>query len=48
MKFTKYNNPRKRAKSRKKDYNTRAIEAAKGSLTDAKLGYKVPPETYNK
>ena len=47
MKFTKHNNPRKRRKPRK-DYNERAIEAAKGAVIDAKLGYKVSPEAYKK
>lgn len=38
---------RKKRVYRKPSYTDKCIMATKGMLTDSKLGYEVPTETYN-
>lgn len=46
MTFTKYNNPKRKRRRRKKDYTEKMIDTTKGMLIDKALGYNVPIETY--
>lgn len=46
-KFTKYNNPNRRRKPRRKlDYNEKMIAATKEMLIDQQLGYEIPVSYY--
>lgn len=45
--FSRYNNPSKRKKpKRKADYNDRMIMACKSMMIDEKLGYELPESYY--